>query len=77
VKEGLIAAAVAVFLLFAGVNVYRLIYPPRRDVECVAKDSRGTVTATVRAHPANNRSLQRFMAEAKKRGETCKIVLPQ
>jgi hypothetical protein len=72
-KDVLTIIAVLVFLAFVGMNVYRSLYPPRMDVECVVKDSRGRVISTVRAYPTVDR-LERFLTEAQKRGETCRTI---
>ncbi len=71
-KEAVPVVAVILFLAFVGFSVY--LNPTRWDVECVGKDSSGKLASTVRAHPANERALERFMAAAEKRGETCKMI---
>ena len=74
-KDTLIVAAVIAFLAFGAWNVYRTLSAGPSDVECVVKDKRGNVTSTVRAHPANDRAFERFMDDARKRGEICRVIL--
>jgi hypothetical protein len=74
-KEAFLVTAVIALLAFVGLNVYRNLSSGPPDVECVVKDRRGNVTSTVRAHPASDRAFDLFMAGAKKRGETCRLVL--
>ncbi|HET9215342.1 MAG TPA: hypothetical protein VFR18_00085 [Terriglobia bacterium] len=74
-KDTLTVAAVVVFLAFGGWNLYRTLTAGPSDVECVVKDKRGNVTSTVRAHPADDRAFDRFIVDAKKRGEICRVIL--
>ena len=76
-KDNLIVACVVAFLAFGAWNVYRTLTAGPSDVECVVKDQRGNVTSTVRAHPADDRAFDRFMDDAKKRGEICRVILSE
>jgi hypothetical protein len=70
-RRAFVGVSIAVFLLFVGVNVYRILYPGPWGIECNRRDSSGRITSTVRAHITNQRSLELFLAEATKRGEVC------
>jgi hypothetical protein len=72
-KDVLIVVAVVVFLAFVGLSVYMNLIPRRWDIECELKDSSGKVVSTVRAYPADQHRFKRFIEDAERRGETCKV----
>ena len=73
-RRAFVGVSIAVFLLFVGLNAYRILYPGPWALECNRRDSSGRVASTVRAHIADKRALDRFLAEANKRGEICEKV---
>jgi hypothetical protein len=73
-RRAFVGVSIAVFLLFVGLNVYRILYPGPWAIECNRRDSSGSIVSTVRAHIPNKRALDRFLAEASTRGEVCMKV---
>ena len=71
-RTAFVSVSIAVFLLFVGLNLYRMLYPGRWAIECNRRDNSGRIISTVRAHIPNKRALERFLAEATKRGEVCR-----
>jgi hypothetical protein len=70
-RTAIVSVSIAVFLLFVGLNLYRIFYPGPWAIECNRRDSSGRIISTVRAHVPNKRALERFLAEASRSGETC------
>jgi hypothetical protein len=74
--EFLLVVAVAVFLLFAGTGVYRILYPVRHwIVECVVKDNGGKVLSSRTSGQLEEADqAEDFLVWAQKRGETCNVT---
>lgn len=70
-RRAFVSVSIAIFLLFVGLNVYRILYPGPWAVECNRRDSSGRIISTVRAHIVDKRALDRFLDQATKSGEIC------
>ena len=69
-----VPVAIAVFLLFAGVNGYQLLCPPSwYSVECVVTDSSGKVLSS-KANSRVEENARKLAARYEKLGQTCKVL---
>jgi hypothetical protein len=71
----LVIIAVAVFLLFMGVNVYQFLCPTRWSIECFVTDSSGkALSSRLSPRLTTEREVKEFIAGPERDGETCTTI---